>query len=151
MKKVVIKSYYELDLDELYDILKLRQEVFVVEQDCPYVDTDGHDQAGYHVMIIEDDELVAYSRLLPKGSTYPDHVSIGRVISVQNRRGKGLGREVMQVSLSIAQELWPDETIKISAQVYALPFYRSLGFLEVGEEYLEDGIPHMAMLYQPPA
>jgi ElaA protein len=149
VKKVVIKSFYELDLDELYGILKLRQEVFVVEQDCPYIDTDGHDQAGHHVMIFEDDNLVAYSRILPKGSTYKGYASIGRVISAQSHRGKGLGREVMQVSLMIAKELWPEEEIKISAQVYALPFYRSLGFKEVGEEYLEDGIPHMGMIYHP--
>ncbi len=139
--------FYRLNLDEIYAIMALRQEVFVVEQNCPYLDADGKDQDAWHVMgWDEDGDLVAYTRLLPKGISYENYAAIGRVVSSSKVRGKGAGKEIMNATIEWSKKLLPEQKIKISAQVYALDFYRNLGFEEVGEEYLEDDIPHMSMI-----
>lgn len=140
-----IKAFHELSLNELYAILKLRAEVFVVEQNCVYQDLDGKDQASYHVMLHLNDELVAYSRLVPAGLSYTE-VAIGRVITASSVRGTGLGRKLMEYSIENCHQLWGNGPIRLSAQVYAKDFYASLGFVAEGEEYLEDGIPHIEML-----
>jgi ElaA protein len=145
--KILCKSYNELSTDELYRILQLRQEVFVVEQDCPYLDADGKDQLALHAWIQIDSEIEAYLRMLPKGTAYDDYSSIGRVISTKKWRAKGLGKSIMKYALHKMQDLWPKDDIKISAQVYIIPFYESLGFKKTGEPYLEDDIPHHAMIY----
>ncbi len=136
-----------LDPRELYTILRLRQEVFVVEQDCAYLDADAHDLEGWHVLGREaDGRVVAYARILPPGTTYPDHVSIGRVLTVSDRRGTGVARALMESTLGVVAEQFPRRAVKISAQSYLLDFYASFGFRRVGEPYLEDGIEHVAMV-----
>ena len=143
----VIKHYKDLTIDELYDIMVLRQEVFVVEQDCPYLDADGKDKIGWHVMLNnEEGKLMAYTRLLAPGVSYDKYSSIGRVVSCGKGRGKGYGKSVMETSIDAIIDLFPNHAIKISAQCYLLNFYNDLGFKEVGEEYLEDGIPHVGMI-----
>ena len=139
--------FYSLNLEQLYDIMRLRQQVFVVEQDCPYLDADGIDQDSLHVMGYQNEELVAYTRLVPKGISYDNYASIGRVITTQAIRGKGIGKELMEVSIQQLFQHFGKQTIKISAQSYLLRFYEDLGFHSTGKEYLEDNIPHTAMLY----
>jgi ElaA protein len=145
----ICKKFNDLSLHELYGILALRQEVFVVEQDCPYLDADDKDQHSWHLMgVDEKGKLVAYTRLLPKGISYEKYPSIGRVVTSPSARGGGIGRELMEQSLWWTEQLFPKEDIKISAQCYLEKFYKSLGFEIVGAEYLEDGIPHYPMLRQ---
>ncbi len=140
-------SFYQLSLDQLYAVMALRQEVFVVEQDCPYLDADGLDQASYHLLGFDDQErLVAYTRLCPKGLSYTDYVSIGRVITSARIRGKGQGKYLMEASVKKCKEIFGAIPIKISAQAHLDKFYQSLGFEPVGESYLEDGIPHIGMI-----
>ena len=138
----------ELTPYELYEILSLRQEVFVVEQNCPYLDTDGKDQLSYHLMgRNEKGQLVAYTRLLPQGLAYPEYSSIGRVVNAPSVRGVGIGRVHMHKSIEMCLHLFGKRPIKIGAQTYLLRFYESLGFVSTGEDYLEDGIPHTKMIY----
>lgn len=143
------KKFQDLSTDELYQIMVLRQEVFIVEQDCPYLDADGKDQISHHILGTDSQgKLQTYARLVPKGGSYTEYNSIGRVITSMEYRGKGEGKKLMEYSVSQIQQLYPDENTKISAQVYALPFYEALGFKECGERYDEDGIPHAAMLLE---
>ncbi len=145
--KLFCKSYEELDLDELYELLALRQKVFVVEQNCPYQDADFKDMHCYHVLGYQDGELIAYARIVPKGLSYKTHHAIGRVIMDKEYRGQGLGEELMKACLQWTKEKLGDE-IRLSAQVYALTFYEKLGFETVGQSYMEDDIPHIAMEYK---
>ena len=150
MVKYTLKKFENLSLDTLYQIMVLRQEVFVVEQDCAYLDADDKDQKSYHVLgMDEEGVLQTYARLMPKGLSYLDYNSIGRVITSSSYRGQGEGKALMKFSIKQIQLLYPNETTKISAQVYAIPFYRALGFVESGDHYDEDGIPHVAMLMEP--
>lgn len=144
----MIKHYKDLTRDELYEILQFRQEVFVVEQDCPYLDADGEkDWVSWHLWLTDPGgRMIAYCRILPEGASYTGYVAIGRVISRMDQRGTGAGRQVMQEALHWISETWPGIPVKISAQCYLDQFYQSLGFVSTGEEYLEDGIPHQAML-----
>lgn len=140
-------AFRQLSLDQLYELMALRQAVFVVEQDCPYLDADGKDQAAFHLLgYNEQQELVAYTRLLPAGISYDKYASIGRVITRASERRTGLGRALMRESIRQAIALFPGSPIKISAQCYLIKFYESFGFQSVGESYLEDGIPHIGML-----
>jgi ElaA protein len=141
------KPFYELTAPQLYTIMALRQEVFVVEQNCPYIDADGKDLKGWHIVGYDDDgKLVAYARLLPKGVSYESHVSIGRVVVSASFRSKGIGRKLMQAAIDNLEQLFPGDNIKISAQTYLRAFYESLGFVVSGDEYIEDGIPHFPMV-----
>ena len=140
------KFFQELSLEELYAIMALRQAVFIVEQDCPYQDADGKDQASWHLMGYENEELVAYTRLVPVGVSYEKYPSIGRVITAEKVRGTKIGVELMEKSIQQCEELFGKIPIKIGAQCYLLKFYNSLGFESVGESYLEDGIPHVSMV-----
>jgi ElaA protein len=143
----ICKRFDELTIYELYQILKLRQEVFIVEQNCVYLDADGKDLNGYHMMGYDQaNELHCYTRLLPEGISYPDYTSIGRVINSATVRGKGYGKELMVLSIQKIKELYPNYSIKIGAQAYLKKFYESLGFLDLGEPYIEDGIPHIIMI-----
>ena len=142
------KPFNSLRLDELYAILALRQEIFVVEQNCPYQDADNKDQHSFHVMVHKDSTLIAYARLVPIGLSYKNYCSIGRVVTAKNQRGKGIGKLLMSYALKQCNKLFPNIPIKISAQVYILNFYSDLGFSVVGEEYLEDDIPHRAMVHE---
>jgi ElaA protein len=139
--------FNELSLQALYDMMVLRQAVFVVEQDCPYLDADGKDQQAAHVLAYDDDgDLVAYSRLLPVGVSYADAISIGRVISSDKVRGQGVGQELMRFSIREIYRLFGNKKLTISAQCYLIKFYESFGFQTVGETYLEDDIPHIKMV-----
>jgi len=141
------RHFNELSLVQLYALMALRQEIFVVEQDCPYLDADGKDQHAYHLMGFDDSgTMVAYARLLAKGVSYPEYSSIGRVVTAKHLRGKGFGKILMEESIHRCQQLYESESIKISAQVYAQSFYQNLGFESFGEAYLEDDIPHIGML-----
>lgn len=143
--KCVHFSY--LTIRELYDIMALRQAVFIVEQNCPYLDADGKDLQSWHLMGFDDDKnLVAYTRLLPKGVSYENYASIGRVVSSASVRGQGAGKILMQESINQMKIIFPNEPVKISAQSYLLRFYESLGFESTGESYLEDDIPHTSMI-----
>jgi len=143
-----IKKFDELTLDELYNILQLRNEVFIVEQNCVYNDTDGKDRPAWHLMAIEGDKLVAYTRILPPGVSYNDP-AIGRVVTSSSKRRSGLGRELMKRSIEACEKLFGKSSITLSAQVYLQSFYESLGFIVVGAEYLDDGIPHIKMSRKP--
>jgi len=143
--EVSVKTFNELTTEELYQILRLRSEVFVVEQDCVYQDVDNKDQKALHIMGIKDGEVVAYTRVFEPGD-YFDNVSIGRVVVSQSQRKYGLGKQIMQASLAAIDQRFPDKPTEISAQSYLLKFYTELGFNAFGEEYLEDGIPHRRML-----
>jgi ElaA protein len=139
-----IKKFKELTVDELYAILQLRSEVFVVEQNCVYHDPDGKDQQAWHLMGIEDLTLIAYTRILPPGISYDDP-SIGRVVTLSLKRRSGLGRELMKLSIIECEKLFGKTPITLSAQSYLIHFYESLGFSTIGDQYLEDGIPHIKM------
>ncbi len=140
-----IKTFEELSVHELYEIMRLRQEIFVVEQNCPFVDADNLDQPSMHIQgRDENGVLMSYTRILDKGVAYPNYPSIGRVVNAQVSRGKGEGVRLMQYSIDQVRKRYPG-TIKIGAQCYLQRFYESLGFKDVGEHYLEDGIPHMVM------
>ncbi len=136
-----------LTTEELYKLMALRQEVFVVEQNCPYLDADGKDQNAWHLMGFDDDgKLIAYARIAPKGITYDNYISIGRIATATTVRRKGFGKKLMDVCFEKIEKLFGTEPIKISAQCYLIQFYESFGFKTVGEEYLEDDIPHIAMI-----
>lgn len=138
-----IKHFEELTADELYEILKARQEVFIVEQNCPYVDADGKDKNAYHVFVTENGRVLAALRVLDRGVSFPE-VSIGRVITT--KRGSGLGREIILSGIRVAKEKYGADRIKISAQVQAEGFYKKQGFSRVSDRvYLEDGIEHIEM------
>ena len=141
----VLKSFQELSNEELYAILRLRGEVFIVEQNCPYLDLDNKDQKCFHLMLYDEDRLAAYCRLLPAGVSYSE-ISIGRVISSPSHRGTGVGKTVMKLGIQYCEELFAAGPIRIGAQVYAIGFYEALGFVAEGEEYLEDDIPHVEMV-----
>ena len=145
--KFYLRSFEELQISELYDIMAIRQEVFVVEQDCPYQDADYRDQMSLHVLAKEDSKLVGYTRLVPKGISYSNYPSIGRVVVSKDYRNKGIGDILMLKSINWAVDKLGEE-IKISAQVYAINFYKRLGFKVVGDEYLEDNIPHVGMVFK---
>jgi len=143
-----IKKFNELTLEELYSILQLRNEVFIVEQNCVYNDPDGKDQSAWHLMAVEDNKLVAYTRILPPGVSYSDP-AIGRVVTSSSKRRLGLGRELMKLSIEACEKLFGKISITLSAQVYLKNFYESLGFTAIGDEYLDDGIPHIDMKRKP--
>jgi len=142
--KFTIQAFNVLDLQTLYDILQLRAEVFVVEQDCVYQDIDGYDQIAQHVLAYHQNSLVAYARILPP-DTYFNEPSIGRIIVKESFRKKNIGHALMDFSLDYTDTHYPGQTVKISAQQYLIKFYSSHGFQVQGDGYLEDGIPHIAM------
>lgn len=139
-----IKPFKELSLNELYSILQLRSEVFVVEQNCVYQDIDGKDEKALHVIGYYNGEIVAYTRIFDKGY-YFDETSIGRVVISPKYRDKKWGYQLMQVSIDAINEYFNDTKITISAQQYLTKFYQSLGFVQTSEVYLEDDIPHVQM------
>ena len=146
MPEWVWRSFQELSADELYDIFVLRQTVFVVEQNCAYLDADGVDRRARHLYKRDDTGLmVAYLRLVEPGVKYAEP-SIGRVITHPRVRRTGLGRELMAEGLRGAAKHYPGAAIRIGAQKWAERFYRSLGFESVGHEFMEDDIPHVEML-----
>lgn len=143
-----VKTFAQLSNTELYAILKLRVDVFVVEQACPSPEIDGRDEDSLHVWLEEDGEILAYLRVLDRG-VESEYVSIGRVIAA--RRRQGLGSEIMKAGIRVAQEHFHAEAIYLEGQVYAQGFYENLGFRQISEPYLEDNIPHIKMLLIPAA
>lgn len=145
--KFEFKKFSDLSLNELYDILQLRSEIFVVEQNCVYNDLDGLDKVAVHQYYKKEGEIVAYSRLLKPGTRFSDY-SIGRVVVKKSERGTGLGIEMMEAAKKYIAKEWRATKIKVSAQSYLQRFYENLGFEIVTEMYLEDGIPHYGMIYE---
>ena len=142
------KHFKELTNQELYEIFHLRLAVFVVEQNCPYQDADGKDMDSFHMMGIKNEKLIAYSRITLPGVSYKE-VSIGRVVTSQNARRTGAGKELMKKTMGHIKKEFGNAPIKIGAQLYLQKFYEGFGFVREGDEYLEDGIPHIIMLFTP--
>ena len=145
--KTVLKHFHELTIQELYNILQLRSEVFVVEQNCIYQDIDGKDQKAVHIFIKENKDVLAYSRIFDE-SEYFENPSIGRVVVKKEKRRTELGKKIMVEGAKYIKETFTNKKIEISAQKYLKDFYEDLGYVFTGNEYLEDGIPHIRMIKQ---
>jgi ElaA protein len=142
----VTKAFAELTVDELYDVLRLRSEVFVVEQKCIFLDIDNNDRKAFHTIGFIGDEVVATTRLFEKDIMYDGYQSIGRVVSASKHRGLGIGKALMQYSISECERLFGKGPIKIGAQLYLKKFYSEQGFEQSGDVYLEDDIDHIPMI-----
>lgn len=145
MIQVQVKAFDELTNKELYGLLRLRSDVFVVEQDCVYPDLDGKDQKALHLIGRKDGDIVAYARIFKAGD-YADEASIGRVVVQKGQRKFGYGKEIMKDAIHAIEKHFDDGVIRVSAQMYLERFYHELGFNQVGDGYLEDGIPHIGMV-----
>ena len=143
--EILVKNFEKLSTFELYDLLKLRSKVFVVEQDCVYQDLDGKDSKALHIIGKKEGRTVAYTRCFKPG-IYFEEASIGRVVVESDQRKYGYGHVIMQASIKAIKNHYDAEIIKISAQTYLREFYESHAFTQIGEGYLEDGIPHIAMI-----
>lgn len=139
-----IKTFSELTTPELYEIIKARVNVFVVEQDCPYPDLDDNDQKAIHLWAENNGEVLAYCRIFDKGIKYPE-TSIGRVVTTESGRGTGLGKQLIKYALEVIENRLGTSEVRISAQDYLLKFYSDFGFQDTGKKYLEDNIPHTEM------
>ncbi len=144
----ILRPFDNLTPKELYKILQLRNEVFIVEQNCPYQDCDNKDIYAWHLMGMQEDRLLAYSRLLAPGISYSES-SIGRVVSSPSTRKTGMGKKLMQESIEQIGNLFHTNIIRIGAQLYLRKFYESFGFIKDSDIYLEDNIPHILMLKEP--
>lgn len=142
--KWVLKKYDELTVDEFHDILKLRIDIFVVEQTCPYPELDGKDKKAWHFYGIKNEKIIANTRIFKPGDYY-NEASLGRVIVDESYRRTGLGYELVNRTLEQMRRLFGDVPVKIGAQTYLKKFYGSFGFQAQGDEYIEDGIPHVHM------
>ena len=140
--QLLVKHFTELSVAELYASLRARQDVFVVEQNCPFPEIDGKDLDAYHLWFEENGEILAYARVLDRGVSF-ETPAVGRVISI--RRREGLGSRILSEGIRIAREKYSAEAIMLEAQVYARKLYEKQGFVQVSEEFLEDGIPHIIM------
>jgi len=141
-----IKTFEEFTVPELYNLLKARSEVFVVEQNCVYLDADGYDQQAIHIWAEEEDgEILAYCRVFDKGIKF-EETSLGRVITTQKGRGRSLGKQLIQYAVETIENRYHTSEIRISAQDYLLKFYGDFGFEDTGKKYLEDDIPHTEMI-----
>jgi ElaA protein len=141
----ICKPFDSLTVKELYAILRLRSEIFVVEQNCVFLDMDNKDQSCQHLMLYQNKELMAYARIVPAGISY-QQASIGRIISSNAARGKGFGKQLVQLSIDNCKRLYGNKPIKIGAQLYLKAFYESFGFVTSSEVYDEDGIDHIEMI-----
>ena len=139
-------AFNDLSVEQMDQMYRLRQQVFVVEQNCPYIDADGKDVEAIHCLGFKGNELVATLRFFPRFAEFNNYASIGRVCSAESVRGTGVGRELMQQALAYADKNYAEQKIQIGAQSYLVKFYQSFGFAVIGEEYLEDDIPHKHML-----
>jgi ElaA protein len=144
----ILKPFDRLTPQELYELLKLRSRVFVLEQECLYLDQDDKDQQAFHLLGMRGDDLVAYARLFEPGNYYAE-AAIGRIVTAPEVRGKGLGKALLTKAMEIATRLYGEGAIRIGAQQYLRKFYEELGFRVDGDPYLEDGIPHIEMIYPP--
>ena len=139
------KSFHQLTVDELYELLRVRSEVFVVEQNCVYQDMDGDDQQSIHLWLTVADKVVALARVCPAG-THMKEISIGRVITTE--RGKGYGKQIMLHAIDAAIHYFDAKILEIEAQEYARGFYESVGFRQSSESFMLDGIPHIRMTWR---
>ena len=146
MISFVSKNFQALTTEELYKILALRAEVFVVEQNCPYQDVDGKDLQSIHVLGYIKNQLVAYARVLEQGVSYQEYASIGRIVTSRSIRGKKFGHDLVNFSIKVCQKNFSGQPIKISAQAHLEMFYNKHKFKATGEAYLEDDIPHIGMI-----
>jgi len=144
---MIIKTFDELTTTELYQIIHLREKVFVVEQKCYYLDADNNDQESWHLLYYSNNTLAAYLRILPPNTTYKQP-SIGRVVVDKPFRKNNVAREIMTEAIKFIDDKYKNQEIKIGAQTYLNSFYKSLGFVNEGDEYLEDGIPHIHMILE---
>ena len=143
-----IQAYTELNLDDFHDIIALRIKIIVIEQDCPYQDLDGNDKLAFHLYFKDEkNQIVAATRILPQNIAY-DEVSIGRVVVDKSSRGTGLGHELMEQSMVFVQSQFGAADVRLSAQKHLENYYEKHGFKSTGKEYLEDGIPHVEMLFK---
>lgn len=143
----VLKEFDQLSIDELYQIIQLRLEIFVVEQDCVYQDLDGKDKVAYHLFVRDDDEIVAVLRILPENVSY-EEMAIGRVVVRKSHRGQGISKAMMKMAIEFIVNDLGKNRIRLSGQAYLVDFYTNLGFKRVSDEYLEDGIPHFEFLFE---
>ena len=142
--KTFIKNFQDLSNTEIYQILRLRSEVFVVEQECIYQDIDNKDKKAVHIFLKEKNEIIAYSRVF-KEKEYFENPSIGRVVVANKRRMYGVGKKIMNISIDYIKQNIKAKSIEISAKKYLKKFYSNFGFVQQGDEYLEDNIPHLRM------
>ena len=143
MERLQIRRFDELSARELYAILKLRVDVFVAEQNCPYHELDDRDQDAVHVWLEDIDGILAYLRIMDKG-VESEYVSLGRVVTAKRRNG--LGTRILAEGIRIANDIFHTDTLYLEAQTYAVPFYETAGFQVISEPFMEDGIPHVKML-----
>lgn len=141
----ITKRFQDLSLEQLYQILQLRNEVFIVEQRCAYQDLDHLDEQCHHLMMYDEGHLIAYARIIPPGIAYKE-ASIGRIVTHAKFRGMGVGATMMKLILSDMEDLLGNQPIQIAAQLYAEKFYEKFGFLRSSEVYDEDGIEHIKMI-----
>lgn len=142
-----VKSFQELSLEEFHDIIALRIQIFIIEQNCPYQEVDGKDKLAHHLFFKNEmDEIIAVTRILPQGISY-EEVAIGRVVVHEDYRGTGLGNQLMADSMNFVRDKYGEVPVRLSAQKHLENYYGNHGFKSTGKEYLEDGIPHVEMLY----
>ncbi len=142
-----VKSFQELSLEEFHDIIALRIQIFIIEQNCPYQEVDGKDKLAHHLFFKNEmDEIIAVTRILPQGISY-EEVAIGRVVVHEEYRGTGLGNQLMADSMNFVRDKYGEVPVRLSAQKHLENYYGNHGFKSTGKEYLEDGIPHVEMLY----
>ena len=143
--EITISRFSELDTDTLYNILGLRMSVFIVEQNCPYMDIDGRDKGSYHMVCRDGREIKGYLRIMMPGTFFRE-ASIGRVLVTD--RGKGIATEMVRSAMGFIRDVLHEDVIRLESQAYAVGLYEKLGFVKDGDEYLEDGIPHIQMVYR---
>ena len=141
----MIKSFEALSKQELYNILALRANIFVVEQSCVYQDIDGLDSKATHIFLKDGEKIIAYARLFAPNDYYQGYTAIGRVVVPKSHRGKGLAHKLLKQAIAYLSAMYPKKNIKIGAQTYLKAFYETHGFSQIGEPYVEDGIPHIHM------
>ena len=141
----IVKSFATLTPHELYALMRLRSEVFVVEQNCVFLDADNKDIYCHHLMLFDHKQLIAYARLVPPGISY-NEMSVGRVVTAKEARNKGAARQLMQLAVEYCRKIFGDGSIRIGAQYYLEKFYTEIGFAATGEVYDEDGIEHIEMI-----
>ena len=147
MIKIDNYNFEDLTNKNLYRILQLRSEIFILEQQCLYLDIDDNDFKALHVIVKKRGKIIGYSRVMKKGNIYSKHSSIGRVLVSKSERRKNIGNTIIEYSIKILKKLYKNDPIKISAQTYLKTAYEKHGFVYKGEDYLEDGIPHCAMYF----
>ncbi len=144
--KIQLKRFDELSKNELYRLLQMRAEIFIKEQQCPYLDPDNKDVSAWHVLMKNPDEkIIGYARIFPPGAYLPGATAVGRVSVDRTYRKRGLAYRIMDKSIGFLKEKFPGYPVEISAQSYLIGFYQNLGFVQVSNEYLEDGLPHVRM------